>query len=61
MGKGKRIFVRQSKNERIEVYLREKYDFRFNVIKSKPEYRPKNDGRLFQPVTKYALNSLNGG
>lgn len=58
MGKGKESSVRQSKNERIEAYLREKYDFRFNVIKSKPEYRPKNDERLFQPVTKYALNSF---
>jgi predicted P-loop ATPase len=58
MKKEKESSVRQSKNERIEAYLRGKYDFRFNVIKSKPEYRTKKDGRLFQPVTKYALNSF---
>ena len=50
--------VRQSKNERIEEYLQEKYDFRFNVIKSKPEYRIKDDDSPFQPVTKFALNSF---
>lgn len=50
--------VRQSKNERIEEYLQEKYDFRFNVIKSKPEYRIKGDDSPFQPVTKFALNSF---
>lgn len=50
--------VRQSKNERIEAYLQEKYDFRFNVIKSKPEYRIKDSNCSFQPVTKFALNSF---
>jgi predicted P-loop ATPase len=50
--------VRQSKNERIEEYLQEKYDFRFNVIKTKPEYRIKDDDSPFQPVTKFALNSF---
>jgi predicted P-loop ATPase len=58
MGKGKESSIRQSKNERIEAYLREKYDFRFNVIKSKPEYRMKDNDCAFQPVTKYALNSF---
>lgn len=50
--------VRQSKNERIEAYLQEKYNFRFNVIKSKPEYRTKDGNYSFQPVTKFALNSF---
>lgn len=50
--------VRQSKNERIEAFLREKYDFRFNVIKSKPEYRTRNDNSIFHPVTRFALNSF---
>ena len=50
--------VRQSKNERIEAHLQEKYDFRFNVIKSKPEYRVKGSGNSFQPITKFALNSF---
>lgn len=50
--------VRQSKNERIEAHLQERYDFRFNVIKSKPEYHIKNSNSSFQPVTKFALNSF---
>ncbi|MEA5081591.1 MAG: VapE family protein [Dysgonamonadaceae bacterium] len=50
--------VRQSKNERIEAHLQEKYNFRFNVIKSKPEYHTKNSNYSFQPVTKFALNSF---
>lgn len=50
--------VRQSKNERIEAHLQEKYDFRFNVIKSKPEYRIKDSNCSFHPVTKFALNSF---
>lgn len=49
---------RQSKNEKIEAYLRERYDFRFNVIKSKPEYRIKKEGSLFKPVSKFVLNSF---
>ena len=58
MKKEKDTAVRQSKNERIEAYLQEKYDFRFNVIKSKPEYRTKNEKTSFQPVTKFSLNSF---
>jgi predicted P-loop ATPase len=58
MKKEKDSAVRQSKNGRIETYLREKYDFRFNVIKSKPEYHSKEEGASFQPVTKFALNSF---
>jgi len=50
--------VRRSKNEQIEAYLQEKYDFRYNVIKSKPEYRAKGIGNQFFPVTKFALNSF---
>ena len=50
--------VRQSKNERIEAFLQEKYDFRFNVIKSKPEYRIKGGRVVFQPITKFTLNSF---
>lgn len=49
---------RQSKNNRIEGFLQEKYDFRFNVIKSKPEYRIKGSGKPFLPVSKFALNSF---
>lgn len=50
--------VRQSKNERIEAYLQENYDFRFNVIKSKPEFRLKEHNTLYQPVTKFDLNTF---
>ncbi len=61
MKKEKESSGRQSKNERIEAYLRERYDFRFNVIKSKPEYRIKGNDLQFQPVTKFALNSFKRG
>ena len=30
---------RMTKNERIETYLQKYYDFRFNIVKSKPEFR----------------------
>ena len=58
MKKEKDLAVRQSKNEQIEVYLQEKYEFRFNVIKSKPEYRIKDRNIQFLPITKFALNSF---
>jgi len=61
MKKEKESSARQSKNERIEAYLRERCDFRFNVIKSKPEYRIKGNNCQFQPVTKFALNSFKRG
>ena len=49
---------RKSRNEQIEEYLSEKYCFRFNVVKSKPEYRLKNSEKPFQPITKFDLNSF---
>ncbi|KAA6316617.1 hypothetical protein EZS27_033096 [termite gut metagenome] len=49
---------RKSKNEQIEGYLQERYDFRFNTVKSKPEFRQKNGNHPFSPVTKFDLNSL---
>ncbi|KAA6319662.1 hypothetical protein EZS27_030473 [termite gut metagenome] len=42
---------RKSKNEQIEDYLQERYDFRFNTVKFKPEFRPKNENHPFSPVT----------
>lgn len=48
-----------SKTEMIESYLSEKYEFRFNTIKCKPEM--KNllmDEKEFYPLDKYRLNSL---
>jgi predicted P-loop ATPase len=48
----------QSKNEKIEDFLREKYNFRFNTVKSKPEFRQQGNNKLFQPVRKFDLNSF---
>ena len=49
---------RLSKNERIERQLNSLYDFRFNIVKSRTEYRAANTSDLYQPVTKFALNSF---
>lgn len=53
-----RIGGRQSKNERIERQLNSLYDFRFNTVKSRTEYKPADTSGLYQPVTKFALNSF---
>ena len=47
---------KQSRNERIEEFLREHYAFRYNTVKSRAEFRS-GDGE-FLPVTKYRLNSF---
>lgn len=49
---------RQSKNERIERLLSFLYDFRFNIVKNRTEYRKINSPDLYQPVTKFTLNSF---
>lgn len=49
---------KQSKNERIEAFLQKKYDFQFNVIKSKPEYRQKSFDMTWRAVSKFNLNSF---
>lgn len=48
----------RSKNEQIELFLQEKYEFRFNIIKSKPEFRRIESNSLYSPVGKYHLNSF---
>ena len=48
----------QSKNERIESLLNVLYDFRFNTVKSRTEYRAACSSDLYQPVTKFALNTF---
>ena len=48
----------QSKNERIESLLNVLYDFRFNTVKSRTEYRAAGSSDLYQPVTKFVLNSF---
>ncbi len=53
-----RIEGKLSKNERIERQLNVLYDFRFNIVKSRTEYRAANTCDLYQPVTKFALNSF---
>ena len=50
--------ARMSKNERIEEELRTLYNFRFNTVKSRTEYRDIHAQGEFRPVTKYFLNSL---
>ncbi|WP_308601438.1 VapE domain-containing protein, partial [uncultured Dysgonomonas sp.] len=50
--------ARRSKNERIEEELRILYNFRFNTVKSRTEYRDIHAQGEFKPVTKYFLNSL---
>lgn len=50
--------ARQSKNERIETFLRERYDFRFNTVKSRTEFRDKESDNTFSPLTKFDINSM---
>ena len=49
---------KQSKNERIESFLREKYQFRFNTVKSRTEFRPLSTDEMFSPLTKFNINSM---
>jgi predicted P-loop ATPase len=49
---------RKSKNERIESFLMQRYDFRFNIVKSKPEFRRKVTEAPFSPVSKFDINSF---
>jgi uncharacterized protein YlaI len=47
-----------SKNEIIERYLCKEYEFRFNTIKSKSEFRKKSNSSPFIPISTYNINSL---
>jgi predicted P-loop ATPase len=49
---------RKSKNERIESFLLQRCDFRFNVVKSKPEFRRRDTKIPFSPVSKFDINSF---
>lgn len=49
---------KQSKNERIETFLRGKYQFRFNTVKSRTEFRSIVDNLPFSPLTKFDINSM---
>lgn len=47
-----------SKNESIERYLCDSYEFRFNTIKSKSEFRKKDDAGIFIPISTYHINTF---
>jgi len=47
-----------SKNESIERYLCKEYEFRFNTIKSKSEFRKKEEIAIFIPVSTYHINTF---
>ncbi|MDD4759588.1 MAG: VapE family protein [Bacteroidaceae bacterium] len=49
---------KRSKNERIESFLREKYQFRFNTVKSRTEFRPSVTDEMYSPLTKFDINSM---
>lgn len=50
---------KNSKNQEIERWLKTTYDFRYNEIKSKVEFRVKNiKGKEFRPLDKYTLLSI---
>lgn len=48
--------VKVRKSELIEMYLSTKYEFRFNEIKQKTEYRELGKKADFAPMDKYRLN-----
>ena len=50
--------AKQSKNERIESFLRERYEFRFNTIKNRTEFRSAHSDKMFSPLTKFDTNSM---
>lgn len=50
--------AKQSKNERIEQFLKEHYAFRFNTVKSRTEFREQYSNTSFRPLTKYDINSM---
>ena len=46
-----------SKNSEIEAYLSSRYEFRYNTVLGRTEYRSKNDAH-FSKVGRYEINSL---
>lgn len=49
---------KKSINEQIEDVLQRQYDFRFNSIKCRTEFKPKDSGKLYKTIGKYELNTL---
>ena len=54
MSKQKKTF---SKNGEIETYLSSRYEFRYNTVLGRTEYRSKNDAH-FSKVGRYEINTL---
>lgn len=48
----------RSINQAIENWLSSVYDFRYNIIKQKPEFRIKGTTAQFKPIDKYKLLSI---
>lgn len=48
---------KRTKNQDIENWLNASYDFRYNIIKQKPEWKAKTDP-YFAPIDKYKLLSI---
>ena len=46
-----------SKNGEIEIYLSSRYEFRYNTVLGRTEYRGKNDA-MFSKVGRYEINTL---
>ena len=46
-----------SKNSEIEAYLSSRYEFRYNTVLGRTEYRSKNDAH-FSKVGRYEINTL---
>lgn len=46
-----------SKNSEIEAYLSTRYEFRYNTVLARTEYRSKNDAH-FSKVDRYEINTL---
>ena len=46
-----------SKNGEIEIYLSSRYEFRYNTVLGRTEYRSKNDAH-FSKVGRYEINTL---
>jgi hypothetical protein len=50
---------KSSKLQDVEKWLNAAYDFRYNLIKQKPEYRPVDNKKAeFKPIDKYKLLSI---
>lgn len=47
-----------NKGQRIEKYLIEHYEFRYNVVKNSTEYRSITNGKEWLPISNYDLNSI---